>query len=138
MAGGDIWNQRKFWARDTLLLENVLNAQLLKTEIKQSTQPVAARKTTVRKRGVAPRLPPEEPAWSRAARLSAGPAPHPGSWPQVLSRVFPSFSQERSSQRNKEPFSKRSELQVAWSSPLGFLGATPSVTRAEPFGLKSP
>lgn len=54
MPGGDICNQRKFRARDTLLLENVLNAQLLKTEIKQSKQPVAARKTTVRKRGVAP------------------------------------------------------------------------------------
>ena len=54
MAGGDICNRRKFQARDTLLLENVLNAQLIKTEIKQSTQPVAARKTTVRKRELPP------------------------------------------------------------------------------------
>ena len=54
LAGGDSCKLRQFWARDTLLLENVQNAQLLKAEIKQSTQPVAARKTSVRKRGVPP------------------------------------------------------------------------------------
>lgn len=112
LAGSDICNLRKFRARDILLLENVLNAQLLKTEIKHSMQPLAARKTTVQKRGVAPRLPPEEPAWSRATRLSAGPAPHQGPAPRPSPRYSP-LSLLSPYQRNKEPFSKRSELQVA-------------------------
>lgn len=91
LAGSDICNLRKFWARDILLLENVLNAQLLKTEIKHSMQPLAARKTTVQKRGVAPRPPPEEPVWS-CNKAECWARSSPGSYPQALSQVFPSFS----------------------------------------------
>lgn len=89
-------------------------------------------------RGFAPKMPPGEPVWSCAARLSAGPAPHPESRPQALSQAFPPFSHKRPLQEAKAQSSKRPEVQVAWSSLLGFRGSSSFSYRSRVTWFKIP